>query len=66
MKTSKRPRTRIIEHEEGYHINFNREDGFSALIDSPYFSANCLGYFETKDAARLAVSTWKLEHEVTG
>lgn len=60
MKTAKRPRTRIVEHEEGYHINYQREDGFSAIIDTPYFSANCLGYFPTQDSAWHAVKEYQM------
>lgn len=58
-KQPKRPTTHIILHEDGYHINFNRDDKFSAYIDAPYFSAICLGYFETQTAAQNAINEYR-------
>lgn len=64
MKTSKRPRTSIIEHGDGYHINYQREDGFSAYIDTPYFSAICLGYFPTQDSAWHAIKEYQIAYYI--
>ena len=63
-KQPRRARTHIVEHQDGYHITYNRDDGFGALIDTPYFSANCLGYFPTQDSAWHAISEYRLAEQI--
>lgn len=54
-------RTMIIKHTDGYHICFSRDNGYSALIDSPYFSAVCLGYFKSETEAQSAIDAYRYE-----
>jgi hypothetical protein len=50
----------IVIHDE-YHINYKRGEGFNAMIDSPFFSAISLGWFETQTAAQVAVDQYRYE-----
>ena len=60
-KRSKPIRTMIIKHEDGYHINYKRGDGFQAMIDDPFFSAISLGWFDSQTAAQTAVDQYRYE-----
>jgi hypothetical protein len=60
-KRSKPARTMIIKHEDGYHINYKRGDGYNAMIDAPYFSAICLGWFDSQTAAQSAIDTYRYD-----
>lgn len=62
MKRNTKPaRTSIVKHVDGYHITYSRDSGYGALIDAPYFSAICLGYFDTMTAAQVAIDTYRYE-----
>lgn len=61
MKHSKPARTMIIKHEDGFHINYQRGNGFQAMIDSPYFSAISLGWFESQTAAQVAIDAYRFD-----
>jgi len=62
MKKNIKPaRTMIIKHEDGYHLNYKRGEGFQAMIDSPFFSAISLGWFESQTAAQVAVDQYRYE-----
>lgn len=60
-KQPKRARTSIILVADGYHINYNRDDGYSAIIDAPYFSAQCLGYYATQSEAQAAIDAYNYD-----
>lgn len=62
MKRTPRPeRTIIVKHVDGYHVTYSRQHGYGALIDAPYFSAICLGYFDSLSDAQVAIDTYRYE-----
>lgn len=60
MKRTQKPtRTSIVKHTDTYHICYSRDNGYSALIDSPYFSAIYLGHFDTQTLAQTAIDEYR-------
>jgi hypothetical protein len=65
-RNTKPARTMIIKHEDGYHLNYKRGEGFQAMIDSPYFSAISLGWFDSQTAAQVAVDQYRYDNACAG
>ena len=55
------PHTSIVKHVDGYHITHRTGDGYGAVIDEPYFSANHLGYFRTQDEAQTEIDNYRFD-----
>lgn len=60
-RTAKPARTSIVKHTDTYHICYSRGNGYSALIDSPYFSAILLGHFDTQTQAQSAIDEYRYD-----
>lgn len=60
-KTTRKQPVIIAVMADGYHITYRRGDGYCALVDSPYFSAVCLGWFDTQTEAQVAIDTYRYE-----
>jgi hypothetical protein len=60
-KQPKRARTSIAHMTNGYHINYSRDDGYSAIIDTPHISAQCLGYYATQSEAQAAIDNYNYD-----